>query len=256
MGKTKFDFSGQTAVVTGAAAGMGRAASAAFAEAGAIAYLFDIDEEKGEAAADEIRAAGDQAHFVFCDVTDSKSVNAAFDRVLSETGQIDILVNSAGGWTKKHATWETPDEEWDRIVELNLKSVFLCCKAAAPTFLRQKSGRIINMGSIGGLTAGKGSSSPPYVAAKAAVHSLTRMLAGELGGEGIAVNALAPGTTATDRVTVARTPEEIAQIGKSTAIGRIAEVEDMIGWILFLASPEAGYLMGQTITVNGGRLMV
>jgi NAD(P)-dependent dehydrogenase (short-subunit alcohol dehydrogenase family) len=256
MGKTKFDFSGQTAVVTGAAAGMGQAASAAFAEAGAAAYLFDIDEEKGGTAADDIRAAGGQAHFVFCDVTDSKSVNAAFERVLSEAGRLDILVNSAGGWTKKQATWETPDEEWDRIVELNLKSVFLCCKAAAPAFLRQKSGRIINMGSIGGLTAAKGSSSPPYIAAKAAVHSLTRLLAGELGGEGVAVNAIAPGTTATDRVTVARTHEEIARIGKSTAIGRIAEVEDMIGWILFLASPEAGYLMGQTITVNGGRLMV
>ena len=256
MGKTKFDFSDQTAVVTGASAGMGRAAAAAFAEGGATAYLFDIDEENGKAAAEEIRAGGGQAHFVFCDVTDSKSVNAAFERVQSDMGRLDILVNSAGGWTKKQATWETPDEEWDCIVELNLKSVFLCCKAATPAFLRQKSGRIINMGSIAGLTASKGASSPPYIAAKAAVHSLTRLLAGELGGEGVAVNAIAPGTTATDRVTVARTPEEMARIGKSTAIGRIAEVDDLVGWILFLASPEAGYLMGQTITVNGGRLMV
>ncbi len=256
MGKTKFDFSGQTAVLTGAASGIARAASAAFAEAGATVYLIDIDEEKGEAAAGEIRAGGGQAHFVHCDVTESKSVNGAFQRVLADSGRIDVLVNSAGGWTKKQATWETPEEEWDRIVELNLKSVFLCCKAATPAFLRQKSGRIINLGSVAGLTAAKGASSPPYIAAKAAVHSLTRLLAGELGGEGVAVNAIAPGTTATERVTIARTDEEIAQIGASTVAGRIAEVDDMVGWILFLAAPESGYLMGQTIAVNGGRLMV
>lgn len=256
MGKTRFDFSGQTAVVTGSATGIGQAASERFAEAGAHVFLVDIDEEKGAAVAEEIRAKGAEAEFVACDVTDSASVESAFSHIVSTTGRIDILVNSAGGWTKQQSVAETSEEEWDHIVTLNLKSVFLCSKAAIPTLLRQKSGRIINMGSMGGLTATHSNSSPPYGVAKAGVHQLTRLLAADLGPEGIAVNALAPGTTSTARVIAARSAEQRARIGKSTIIGRIAEVEDMVGWILFLASPEAGYLMGQTISVNGGRLMV
>ena len=237
MGKTQFDFSGQTAIVTGSATGIAQTAAERFAEAGAHVFLVDINEEGGAAAAEKIRTNGGKAEFVACNVTNSSSVEKTFSHVLTATGRIDILVNSAGGWTKQQSVAETPEEEWDHIINLNLKSVFLCSKAATPTFLTQKSGRIINMGSMGGLTASKSNSSPPYGVAKA-------------------VNALAPGTTATARVIAARSDEQRGQIGKSTIIGRIAEVDDIVGWILFLASPEAGYLMGQTITVNGGRLMV
>ncbi|MBT7856773.1 MAG: SDR family oxidoreductase, partial [Nitrospinaceae bacterium] len=219
-------------------------------------FLVDINEEGGAAAAEKIRTNGGKAEFVACNVTNSSSVEKTFSHVLTATGRIDILVNSAGGWTKQQSVAETPEEEWDHIINLNLKSVFLCSKAATPTFLTQKSGRIINMGSMGGLTASKSNSSPPYGVAKAGVHQLTRLLAADLGPSGVAVNALAPGTTATARVIAARSDEQRGQIGKSTIIGRIAEVDDIVGWILFLASPEAGYLMGQTITVNGGRLMV
>lgn len=256
MGKTKFDFSDKVAVVTGAAKGLGRAAAAAFAEAGARVYILDIDKENGAKAASEILTSGGQAKFLFCNVVDVNSVNEAFKQIIEDAERIDILVNNAGGWTRQQKTVDTPEEEWDRIVELNLKSVYLCSIAAIPTFQRQKSGRIINMGSMGGLTAGKSSSSPPYIAAKAGVHALTRLLAAELGGDGIAVNALAPGTTATERVIMARSDEQRAQIGAASVAGRIAEVKDIVGWILFLAAPESGYLMGQTIAVNGGRLMV
>lgn len=256
MGTTKFDFSDKVAAITGAANGLGRAAAVAFAEAGAQVYLLDIDEKNGNEAATEICANGGQAKFLFCNVVDANSVNKVFVQIIEQANRIDILVNNAGGWTKQQRTVDTPEEEWDRIVELNLKSVYLCSIAAIPTFKQQKRGRIINMGSMGGLTAGKTSSSPPYIAAKAGVHALTRLLAAELGGDGIVVNALAPGTTATERVVKARSEEQRAQIGAASLAGRIAEVEDIVGWILFLAAPESSYLMGQTIAVNGGRLMV
>ena len=141
------------------------------------------------------------------------------------------------------------------MVSLNLKSIFLCAKAAIPAFKRQGSGRIVNIGSMAGVSVLQ-PSSPPYAAAKAGVHSLTRVLAFELGKHGVTANAIAPGTTATERVIAVRSQEQLDMIGKGTLIGRIAEVSDIVGWVLFLASPEAGYLTSQTLSVNGGRLMV
>ena len=164
-------------------------------------------------------------------------------------------MNSAGGFWKQLSVEETPEEEWDRVVDLNLKSIFLCARAAIPAFKRQGSGRIVNIGSMAGLSVLQ-TSSPPYAAAKAGVHSLTRVLAFELGTHGVTANAIAPGTTATERVVAVRSPEQRDLIGKGTLVGRIAEVSDIVGWVLFLCSPEAGYLTGQTPAVNGGRLMV
>jgi 3-oxoacyl-[acyl-carrier protein] reductase len=143
----------------------------------------------------------------------------------------------------------------DKVLALNLTSVFLCARAAIPAFKRQQSGRIVNVGSMAGLSTLQ-QSSPPYAAAKAGVHALTRVLAFELGKHGVTVNTLAPGTTASERVVARRTPEQRAAIGKTTLVGRIAEVSDMVGWVLFLAAPESSYLTGQTLAVNGGRLMV
>ena len=161
----------------------------------------------------------------------------------------------AGGFWKQLSVEETPENEWDRVVDLNLKTVFLCARAAIPIFKRQRSGRIVNIGSIAGVTLLQGTS-PPYAAAKAGVHSLTRVLAFELGKHGVTAIAIAPGTTATERVVAVRSQEQRDMIGKGTLVGRIAEVPDIVGWVLFLASPEAGYLTGQTLSVNGGRLMV
>jgi NAD(P)-dependent dehydrogenase (short-subunit alcohol dehydrogenase family) len=257
MGKVTFDFSGQVAVITGAARGIGKGAAEAFAEAGASVYLLDIDGERGAAAMEAIRGRGGQARFLVCDVTDSASVQRAFESILAEAARIDILVNNAGGWTKQQSTADTPEEEWDRIISVNLKGVFLCAKAVIPAFRRQKSGCIVNMGSLGGLTTYPNStSSPPYVVSKAGVHSFTRVLASELGRDGVVVNALAPSTTATERVLAVRSDEQRARIAASNLVGRIAEVKEIVSWILFLASPEARYLTGQTISVNGGRLMV
>ena len=255
MGKTKFDFSGQVAVITGAAVGIGKGAAEAFAGAGAKTYLLDIDDERAGAAAGGIRAGGGKAEFIHCDITDSSSVKETFDRILSESGRLDILVNNAGGFSQQLTTAETTEEEWDQVIDRNLKGLFLCSRAAIPAFKSQKSGRIINMGSVAGL-ASMTRSSPPYSAAKAGVHAMTRVMAFELGSDNITVNAIAPGTTATERVIKLRSDEQRKQIGAMSPLGRIGEVEDMIGWILFLASPEAGYFTGQTVSVNGGRLAV
>lgn len=255
MGRTRFDFSNQVAVITGAALGIGKRSAECFAEAGAKVFLIDIDAQAGAAAARGIRDSGGVAAFVPCDLTNAASVKQAFETVANEAGRIDILVNCAGGFKMQLAIADTPEEEWDAVIDRNLKSVFLTAKAVIPIFQKQKSGRIINFGSIAGLTTFN-LSSPPYSAAKAGVHCLTRVLAFELAPYGVTVNAIAPGTTATDRVIAVRSEEQRKMIGKSTLLGRIAEVDDMAGWVLFLAAPESGYLTGQTITVNGGRLMV
>jgi 3-oxoacyl-[acyl-carrier protein] reductase len=255
MGKTIFDFTGQVSAITGGARGIGKGSAEAFAEAGARIYVLDLDKASGEAVTRGIQDRGGQASFLACDVTDAAEVGATFDRLLSEAGRLDILVNSAGGFWRQLSVEETPEEEWDKVVDLNLKSIFLCAKAAIPAFKRQGSGRIISIGSQAGVTVFQ-PSSPPYAAAKAGVHSLTRVLAFELGRYGVTANAIAPGTTATERVVAVRSQEQRDMIGKATLVGRIADVSDMVGWVLFLAAPEAGYLTGQTLSVNGGRLMV
>jgi NAD(P)-dependent dehydrogenase (short-subunit alcohol dehydrogenase family) len=254
-GSVTFDFAGQVAAVTGGARGIGKGSAEAFAAAGARVYVLDVDKTAGEAVARGISERGGQASFLACDVTDAAQVGSAFERMAREAGRLDILVNSAGGFWKQLSVEETPEDEWDRVIDLNLKSIFLCARAAIPAFKRQGSGRIVNIGSMAGVSALQ-PSSPPYAAAKAGVHSLTRVLAFELGQHGVTVNALAPGTTATERVVAVRSQEQRDMIGKGTLVGRIAEVSDMVGWVLFLASAEAGYFTGQTVSVNGGRLMV
>jgi 3-oxoacyl-[acyl-carrier protein] reductase len=255
MGRATFDFAGQVAVITGGAQGIGKGSAQAFAHAGARVFVVDLDQRAGEAVARGIREGGGHAAFLACDVTDAGRVAAVFDRLVGETGRIDVLVSSAGGFWKQLSVEETPEEEWDKVVDLNLKSVFLCAKAAIPTFKRQRSGCIVNIGSMAGVTVLQ-PSSPPYAAAKAGVHSLTRVLAFELGPYGVTANTIAPGTTATERVVAVRSQEQRDMIGRTTLVGRIAEVADMVGWVLFLATREAAYLTGQTLSVNGGRLMV
>jgi NAD(P)-dependent dehydrogenase (short-subunit alcohol dehydrogenase family) len=254
MGRTTFDFSGQVVVVTGGARGIGRGAAEAFGAARARVYVVDLDEAAGPATARAIHAQGGRAAFLTADVTDAARVRSTFESIVGEAGRLDVLVNCAGGFVRQLSVEDTPEDEWDRVVDLNLKSAFLCAQAAIPTFKRQGGGRIVNIGSIAGVTGFAGTS-PPYAAAKAAVHALTRVLAMELGRYGVTANAIAPGTTASERVVAVRGPEQLAAIGRDTPLGRVAEVSDIVGSILFLASPEGGYLTGQTISVNGGRVM-
>ncbi|HTO11385.1 MAG TPA: SDR family NAD(P)-dependent oxidoreductase [Candidatus Binatia bacterium] len=254
MTRTRFDFTGQVVVLTGAARGIGRGAAEAFAAAGARVYVVDIDATAGDELAHALREDGHQAAFVAADLTVAAQVTRAFERIVGQAGRLDVLVNCAGGFTRLYTVEETPEQEWDRVVDLNLKTMFLCAKAAIPTFRRQKSGRIVSIGSIAGVSPWP-ATSPPYAAAKAGVHNLTRTLAVELGPHGVAVNAIAPGTTASERVVAVRGRAGLEDIGKAAPLGRVAEIEDMVGWILFLAAPESAHLTGQTISINGGRFM-
>ena len=254
MPKTRFDFTGQVAVLTGAARGIGRGAAEAFAAAGARVYVVDIDAAGGEDVAHAMREDGHQAAFVTADLTSAAQVTRAFDRIVVEAGRLDVLVNCAGGFTRLYTVEDTPEEEWDRVVDLNLKTMFLCVKAAIPVFKRQKRGRIVSIGSIAGVSPWP-ATSPPYAAAKAGVHNLTRSLAVELGPHGVCVNAIAPGTTASERVVALRGRAGLDEVAKAAPLGTIAEIDDMVGWILFLAAPESAHLTGQTISINGGRYM-
>jgi NAD(P)-dependent dehydrogenase (short-subunit alcohol dehydrogenase family) len=246
VGATTFDFSGQVAVVTGACHGIGKGSVDGFADAGAHAVLLDIDEAAGKSAVEEIRGRGREASFYRCDVTSSEEVNETFASIATDLGRIDALLLSAGGFTKKLGMAETTDDEWHRVMALNLTSAFFCTRAAVPVFKRQRSGAIIYIGSGAGLTGV--TASPPYSAAKAGVHSLAPF--------GVTSNAIAPGTTSTERVDKLHGEEGMQRIGESNPLGRVGQVSDTVGAVLFLSSPEGSYITGQTLSVDGGRLMV
>lgn len=256
MAKTRFDFSDQVVAITGGAQGICFGVAHAFGKSGAQTFILDLNEENGEAAAAAVRQEGGKAAFIRCDATNADSVQDAFSCVLEQAGRIDVLVNGLGGYRGICPVEETSDQEWDRVIELNLKSAFLCAKAVIPVLKRQETGRIINIGSIAGQTVVEHADPGHYSAAKAGVHALTRVLAFELGRYGITVNAVAPATTATDRALSNRGEKQMQEIAATSPLGRVAEIEDTVGCVLFVASPEAGYLTGQTISVSGGRLMI
>ncbi len=255
MGNVTFDFSDRVVAVSGAATGIGRATAESFAAAGAATFLLDVDEENGEAAASRILAGGGRARFLRCDVTDPEAVAASFRAIAEEHGRLDVLVNNAGGFWVQRTTEDLPVDEWHRVIDLNLTAVFLVSREAIPLLRGSRAGRIINIGSLAGQTAIY-RSSPSYSAAKAGVHALSRVMAYELAGDGITVNAVAPSAVLTERVKQVRGPEEREETARSIPLGRYSEPAELAAWMLFLASDEAGYLTGQTIAVNGGRFMV
>lgn len=251
MSEPRYDYSGKVVAITGAGAGIGKAAAVAFAAAGAEVFVLDNDVPAGEATA---AAVSGGATFVACDVTDENSVAAAFARVGEEHGRLDVLINNAGGFWEQLTVEETSLDDWRAVLDLNLTGVFLCARAAIPLLRESSAGRLINLGSLAGQTT-MYRSSPPYAAAKAGVHSLSRVLAYELAADGITCNALSPSMVATERITVVRSEEERAESAASVPMRRYGLPEEVVAVLLFLASEASGYITGQTIPVNGGRWM-
>lgn len=248
MANVAWDFAGRRVAVTGAAVGMGAEAVRSFAESGATVFALDIDVARGAAVCASCEG---ETGFIATDVTSRSAVEEAFEQI----GPLDVLINNAGGFWEQRTTAETSEEEWDRVVDLNLKGVFLCSQAAIPAITQSAAGRFIHVSSLAGQTT-MFRASPPYAAAKAGIHAVSRNLAYELAAHGVTSNVIAPSAVLTDRILAVRGPEERAKTAKSIPLGRYGKPADIVAWMLFLASDEAGFMTGQTVTVNGGRWMV
>lgn len=235
---------GQVAIVTGGGGGIGKATCLAFAREGADIVIPEVNVANAEAAASEIQALGRKCEVIETDVSNGDSVRKMVHQTLDAFGRIDILVNNAGifSYTRIDACTE---EEWDRMMAVNLKGPFLCSQAVMETMKAQRSGRIINLGSLAGQVGGIVASAP-YSASKAGVMCLTKSLARVLGEYGITVNSIAPGIAATEMAK--NHPDMRAQI----PLGRVADASEVASAILFLASDEGRYLTGATLDVNGG----
>jgi len=244
----------KVALITGAARGIGRAIAEAFSREGADLILADIQAGEVHALEERIQAQGRKALSIPVNVCLRQEVQAMVEKALQEMGRIDILVNGVGGG-KYVPMVEMTEEEWDQMIDFNLKSVFLCCRAVFPHMISRRYGRIVNIASL----AGRGTSETGgvhYTAAKAGVLGFTRHLAREAGPYGITVNAVAPGPTLTDRIRAKLSPEREADIAQRAPLGRLGNPEDPAWAALFLASDEASFITGATIDVNGGLLMM
>ena len=241
---------GSIVLITGGSTGIGAATVAAFASRGHEVIFLDIDETRGQMVAN----ANPGASFIATNITSEEDIATAMTRIEGTAGRIDVLVNNAGGFGESQGIEQTSLEEWRRILEINLTSMFLVSKAALPLLKRSSAAKIVNLGSLAGQTAGW-RTSPAYVAAKGGVHALTRAMATELAADGITVNALAPSAVLTDRIKRLRDEAALQATAASIPLGRYQEPEEVAEWIVFLASPAAGFATGQTISVNGGRFM-
>jgi 3-oxoacyl-[acyl-carrier protein] reductase len=241
----------QLAVVTGAGRGIGRAVALKFAAEGADIVCVSRTAENAQKVADEVRALGRKAWAHAVDVADSKAVAAAGQQILAETGRVDILVNNAGV-TRDALIVRMSDEDWDAVLDTNLKGAFLFIRALARAFLKQRSGRVINVASVIGLIGNAGQCN--YGASKAALIGLTKSIARELASRGITVNALAPGFIETD-MTAALTQEMRRELVQRIPLNCFGRPEDVAEAALFLAGPGARYITGQVLTVDGGMVM-
>ncbi|RPI99538.1 MAG: SDR family oxidoreductase [Deltaproteobacteria bacterium] len=239
-------------IVTGGARGIGKAIGSVFIREGAKVCLVDVDKGRLEAARNEIRKGGQEILAFDCDITKSPEVKALVNQIQKALGQIDILVNNAG--IIRRGTIETvTEEDWDRVIEVNLKGTFNCCKAVAGIMKQQGYGKIINVSSIAGKT-GDITSAPGYASSKAGMDALTKTLARQLAPHGINVNGVSPHAIETEMS--AQWPEERRkEIIASIPLGRLGKPEDVAEAALFLASEEASFITGEILDVNGGALM-
>ena len=240
----------KTAVVTGGARGIGEATAVALARAGANIALLDVLEDVS-ATAERIAALGVEAAAWIVDVTDSEQVNDVFKKVLDRFRTIDILVNNAGV-TRDNLLMRMKDEEWDKVLSINLRGAFLCLRAVARPMLRQRSGRIINIASIVGVIGNAGQCN--YSASKAGLIGLTKSAAREFAKRGVTVNAIAPGFIQT-AMTEALSDESREALLETIPMRSLGTPEDVANAIVFLASDDARYVTGHVLHVDGGMAM-
>lgn len=245
----------QVVLVTGASSGIGRATAEAMARQGArVGVNYCKNQAGAEQAAEAIRKAGSEALVVRADVTQHSDVLAMVAAVRKEWGPIDILVNNAGDLLARRTLADMTEEYWDQIMALNLKSVFLCVRAVWEEMAARKSGCVINVSSIAGRNGG-GPGAAAYAAAKGGLLTYTKSLAKELAPHGIRVNGVAPGVIATPYHERYSPGEVFQRFIASIPLGRAGTAEDIADVIVFLASPAARYITGETLEVNGGMLM-
>jgi len=242
------NLSGQSALVTGAARGLGRCIAETLAAAGAKVACIDVNTESLAETVAAIRAAGGTAEPFACDVTQSDRVGEVVDEVVKLWNGLNILVNNAGV-TRDNVLVRMKDEQWDLVLNINLRGTFLFTRAAARPMMKARGGRIINVASVSGLMGNPGQVN--YSASKAGVIGLTRTGAVELASRNITVNAVAPGFIATDMT--AKLGEEILQeVRKQIPLGRLGDPQDVADAVLFLASDAASFITGHVLTIDGG----
>jgi 3-oxoacyl-[acyl-carrier protein] reductase len=242
-------FENKIVLVTGAGRGIGASIAKRFASEGAeVIVNYSGNDEVAQKTVDEITATGGQAQKYKCSVNDSESVKVMIDEIIKKFGRIDILVNNAG-ITKDGLMLRMTDEDFDRVIDVNLKGTFNCTKYVSKYMLKQKSGKIINISSVVGLSGNAGQVN--YSASKAGIIGITKSAAKELSSRGITVNAVAPGYVDTD-MTKVLSDNIRNEILKNIPLQRMGNVEDISNCVAFLASEDASYITGQVISVDGG----
>lgn len=243
----------KVAAVTGGASGIGQAVAERLAGHDFTVVILDINEEGGNQVAAAIQGRSKQAKLMRLDVTREADVAKTFQRIVSDHGRVDVLVNVAGGSLHRHKIEEFPLDHWRAVIDVNLTSTFLCCRAVIGVMKDQKSGVIVNISSDIGFSGDAGRSA--YAAAKAGIVGFSKTLALELAPFGVRANVVAPGRIATKRVRATYSDTEWEAAAKRIPLGHAGEPEDIAEAVVFLTSESSRHMTGQTIHINGGRIM-
>jgi 3-oxoacyl-[acyl-carrier protein] reductase len=245
------NFKDQVALVTGGARGIGKAISEHLHEAGAQIAVCDVNLEGSQALAAELSKKGAQARGYLCDVSNSQGADACIEQVVKDFGRLDVLINNAG-ITRDGLVLRMTDDQWQKVIQINLTGTFNMTRAAAKVMLKARRGAIVNIASVVGVIGNAGQAN--YSASKAGVIGLTMTTAREFASRGLRVNAVAPGFIATD-MTAVLTDDQKAKLIQNVPLGRLGTAEDVAKAVRFLASDEAAYITGQVVNICGGMVM-